>query len=222
MKLYRININDLDDPMQNKRLLELVGTQRREKVIRYRMPDDRKRSLGAGIIIKKILNENGLSESDLKYSENGKPVADNLYFNVSHAGDYVVGVLSDCEVGCDIEKMVSAPLEIAEHYFNVTECEHIKSAEDKNRAFFTLWTLKESYMKMTGRGMSLPLDSFEILPAANGFVLGKSPEKRCFFRTMEFADYVFSVSNETEFAVIQTDFYDMELSQKGEKYVFDK
>lgn len=69
----------LDDPLENKRLLELVGTERRKKVIRYRMPDDRKRSVGAGIIINKILNENGLSESCLKYSENGKPVADNLF-----------------------------------------------------------------------------------------------------------------------------------------------
>ena len=211
MKWYRININHLDDPMQNKRLLELVGTQRGEKVLRYRMPDDRKRSLGAGIIIKKILNENGLSESDLKYSENGKPVADNLFFNVSHAGDYVVGVSSDCEVGCDIEKIVSAPLEIAEHYFNGTEREYIKAADDKNRAFFTLWTLKESYMKMTGKGMSLSLDSFEILPAANGFVLGKSPEKRCFFKTMEFGDYIFSVSNEKDFTISQTDFQESDL-----------
>lgn len=211
MKWYRININHLDDPMQNKRLLELVGTQRGEKVLRYRMPDDRKRSLGAGIIIKKILNENGLSESDLKYSENGKPVADNLFFNVSHAGDYVVGVSSDCEVGCDIEKIVSAPLEIAEHYFNGTEREYIKAADDKNRAFFTLWTLKESYMKMTGKGMSLSLDSFEILPAANGFVLGKSPEKRCFFKTMEFGDYIFSVSNEKDFIISRTDFQESDL-----------
>ena len=58
MKLYRININMLDDPLENKRLLELVGTERRKKVIRYRMPDDRKRSVGAGIIINKILDEN--------------------------------------------------------------------------------------------------------------------------------------------------------------------
>lgn len=210
MKLYRININHLDDPMQNKRLLGLVGTQRGEKVLRYRMPADRKRSLGAGIIIKKILNENGLSERDLKYSENGKPVADKLFFNVSHAGDYVVGVLSDCEVGCDIEKIVSAPLEIAEHYFNGTECEYIKSVEDKDRAFFTLWTLKESYMKMTGQGMSLSLDSFEILRTANEFILGKSPEKQCFFKTIEFEDYIFSVSNEKDFAISEKDFFESE------------
>ena len=38
--------------------------QREEKkVIRYLQPDDRKRSLGAGIMIRKITNGNGLSES---------------------------------------------------------------------------------------------------------------------------------------------------------------
>ena len=191
MKLYRISIHNFEDPLQNKRLLELVGTERRKKVIRYRMPDDRKRSLAAGLIIRKILNENGLSEDSLKYSENGKPLADNLFFNISHAGDYVVGVSSDREVGCDIEKIVDAPLEVADRFFHLKEAEYIKSAEDKNRAFFTLWTLKESYMKMTGRGMNLPLDSFEVVPMTDGFMLGESAEKPCFFKTMEFDDYIF-------------------------------
>ena len=191
MKLYRIHITHMDDPLQNQRLLELISPKRREKVIRYRMPDDRKRSLAAGLIIRKILNENGLSEDSLKYSENGKPLADNLFFNISHAGDYVVGVSSDREVGCDIEKIVDAPLEVADRFFHLKEAEYIKSAEDKNRAFFTLWTLKESYMKMTGRGMNLPLDSFEVVPMTDGFMLGESAEKPCFFKTMEFDDYIF-------------------------------
>ena len=145
--------------MQNESLLEQVGPERRKKVIRYLQPDDRKRSLGAGIMIRKILNGNGLSESSLKYSENGKPVADHLHFNISHAGDYVVGVVSDDEVGCDIERNVNAPLEIAEHYFHSTEREYIEAASDPGKAFFTLWTLKESYMKMTGKGFSIPPES---------------------------------------------------------------
>ena len=177
--------------------------------MRYYRPDDRKRSLGAGIIIKKILNENGLSECDLKYSENEKPVVDNLFFNISHAGDYVVGVLSDCEVGCDIEKNDNAPLKIAEHYFYSSELDYIKTANDKNKAFFTLWTLKESYMKMTGRGMSLALGAFEVVPTADGFILGKSQEKRGFFRTMEFDGYIFSVCNEKEFELEQMEICDI-------------
>ena len=187
--------------MQNESLLEQVGPERRKKVIRYLQPDDRKRSLGAGIMIRKILNGNGLSESSLKYSENGKPVADHLHFNISHAGDYVVGVVSDDEVGCDIERNVNAPLEIAEHYFYSAEREYIEAASDPGKAFFTLWTLKESYMKMTGRGMNLPLDSFEVVPTADGFVLGKSSERSCFFETMEFDGYIFSVSSERAFSL---------------------
>ena len=96
--------------------------------------------------------ERTFRKQHLKYSENGKPVADHLHFNISHAGDYVVGVVSDDEVGCDIERNVNAPLEIAEHYFHSTEREYIEAASDPGKAFFTLWTLKESYMKMTGRG----------------------------------------------------------------------
>ena len=209
MLLYRINISTLEDPLQNEKLLEQVGPDRRNKVIRYLQPDDRKRSLGAGIIIRKILNGNGLSESSLKYSENGKPVADHLHFNISHAGDYVVGVVSDGEVGCDIEQNVNAPLEIAEHYFYSSEREYIEAAVDPGKAFFTLWTLKESYMKMTGRGMGLPLDSFEIVRKDARFVLGKSPEKPGFFRTMEFEDYIFSVCNESDFTLNQNEFFDI-------------
>ena len=209
MKLYRINIKNLADPLQNKRFLELVSAERREKVIRYCRPDDRKRSLGAGIMIKKILNENGLSEDCLKYSGNGKPVADGLYFNVSHAGDYVVGVQSDHEVGCDIEKAANAPLEIAEYYFRSGEYEYVKSAKDKDRAFFTLWTLKESYMKMTGKGMSIALDSFEIIPKENGYTWKGASPKPCFLKTMEFDSHVFSVCNETEFSFLHSDFQDI-------------
>lgn len=240
MKVYRININALEDPLQNERLLEQVGPERRKKVIRYLQPDDRKRSLGAGIIIKKILEENGLSESCLNYSENGKLEIDQFYFgrqaspgsgmyaalstaaitsktrgahfvsfNVSHAGDYVVGVQSDREVGCDIEKAVDAPLEIASHYFCLSERKYIETAADQNKAFFTLWTLKESYMKMTGRGMSLPLDSFEIVSVDTGFTLGKSPEKPGFFQIMEFENYIFSVCNENAFTLPQNGFIDL-------------
>ena len=96
-----------------------------------------------GSCIRKILDENGLTESCLRYSDNEKPVVDGLFFNVSHAGDYVVGVLSDCEVGCDIEKNANAPLEVAEHYFYHSELAYIKAAKNKDKAFFTLWTLKE-------------------------------------------------------------------------------
>lgn len=46
-----------------------------------------------------------------------------------------MGVLSDCEVGCDIEKNANAPLEVAEHYFYHSELAYIKAAKNKDKAF---------------------------------------------------------------------------------------
>ena len=57
--------------------------------------------------------------------------------------------------------------------------------------------------------MSLSLDSFEICREADGFALGKSSEKRGFFKTMGFEDYIFSICNETDFTLSDTDFHDI-------------
>ena len=150
MELYRVNIKNLEDPLENQKLLELVDFKRKNKVVRYRMPDDRKRSLGAGILIKKILNENGLSENSLKYSENEKPFADNLFFNISHSSDYVVGVVSDCDVGCDIERISAAPLEVAERYFCPGELAYIKDADKMAAIYSVLHQNIQDYFNKAG------------------------------------------------------------------------
>lgn len=71
-------------------------------------------------------------------------------------------------------------------------------------------------MKMTGRGMDIPLDSFEVVPTTDGFMLGESSERPCFFKTMEFDDYIFSVGNETDFAITQNDFLDIDIMSASE------
>lgn len=104
-KLYRININHFEDPLKNEGLLDLVGIRRREKVIRYRMPDDRKRSLGAGIIIRKILDENGLTESCLRYSDNEKPVVDGLFLMYLMRGTMLWECCQTAKSGAILRKM---------------------------------------------------------------------------------------------------------------------
>lgn len=104
-KLYRININHFEDPLKNERLLDLVGIRRREKVIRYRMPDDRKRSLGAGIIIRKILDENGLTESCLRYSDNEKPVVDGFFLMCLMRGTMLWVCCQTAKSGAILRKM---------------------------------------------------------------------------------------------------------------------
>ena len=37
-----------------------------------------------------------------------------------------------------------------------------KSEEERSPFFYTLWTLKESYIKAVGKGLSMPLHSFKV------------------------------------------------------------
>lgn len=152
-----------------------VTEERRKKTDKYRFPEDKYLSLGAEVLLYEALNRFGFDRAACKggnlsfiTGENGKPYIEghgNIFFNISHSGDYVMCAVSDREVGCDIQKMGNAEPGIAERFFLPREYEAIVSQpeeEMQRKMFYRYWTLKESYLKVTGRGMSLPLDEFEI------------------------------------------------------------
>ena len=99
-------------------------------------------------------------------NDDGKPEAEGICFNLSHSGNVVICAASKDNVGCDIEKIGSAPKRVAERFFCEDEIDWIESFanEDKNREFFRIWTMKESYLKMTGEGLRTALNSFRVFP----------------------------------------------------------
>ena len=56
-------------------------------------------------------------------------------------------------------------------------------------------------MKMTGRGMSLPLDSFEIIRKDQALFWENHRKDQAFSGTMEFENYIFSVCMESDFSL---------------------
>lgn len=96
--------------------------------------------------LKEILKENNIN-SNIIYNENNKPYLENsnYYFNISHSKDYIVCVLSNNEIGIDIEK-ITYKENIVNRFFN--EKEKIKSTNSKE--FTIIWTKKESYLKCLG------------------------------------------------------------------------
>lgn len=98
-------------------------------------------------------------------AEDGKPylVAEpGIHFNLSHSGQWAVCALGNCPVGIDIEKCEPGRRDIASRFFHRDEVRYLDSLRPAARddAFFSLWTLKESFVKTTGRGLDLPLRSF--------------------------------------------------------------
>ncbi|WPZ32697.1 4'-phosphopantetheinyl transferase superfamily protein [Thalassobaculum sp. OXR-137] len=86
-------------------------------------------------------------------------------FNLSHTAGMVAVAVgpADMALGVDVENGERAvDLSIAESYFAPIETAWLmaKAEPDRRRAFTTLWTLKEAFIKATGKGLSQELDRF--------------------------------------------------------------
>ena len=72
-------------------------------------------------------------------------------------------VISEKEVGCDVEKIRDTDFRIAGHFLTDEEQEFLEKTnnlEEKTNLFFRFWTLKESFLKATGMGMKLSMKDF--------------------------------------------------------------
>jgi 4'-phosphopantetheinyl transferase len=114
----------------------------------------------------KLLTEEDIHNPKFKIGEYGKAYIsnyDDLHFNLSHSGKMVTCALSDDVVGVDVEyNDPKIDLNIAKHYFFNEEYQDIMNSNNSSDTFFNYWVLKESYMKYTGLGFHLNLDSFQI------------------------------------------------------------
>jgi 4'-phosphopantetheinyl transferase len=97
----------------------------------------------------------------------GKPRIGPMHgpsFNLSRSEGLVACAVSqDLEVGIDVEPVNrNAPFELARRHFTAEENRWINSLPQPERplGFFRVWTLKEAYIKATGRGLAQPLHDF--------------------------------------------------------------
>ena len=167
IKLAYCNVENLD----LKKAYDLVSRNRQEKIDFYRFEKDKKLSAGAYLLLKKLLSDENIKNPTFKTGKYGKAYISNIediYFNLSHSDKIVLCAISDMEVGADVEYNDPAiDLDIAKHYFYNSEYENIMNADNPSDEFFKYWVLKESYMKYTGLGFNLDLDSFEIIIKEN-------------------------------------------------------
>ena len=134
---------------------------RQDAVLRYRFRDDRVRSLCAYLLLCVGL---GRIVENFSYNEHGKPllIDENLHINLSHAKSAVVAGFSKTPIGVDVEFIREKyPKIVCKRVFTPTEIKQIENADSPTFAFFKFWTLKESYVKCIGQGLSFPLKTVE-------------------------------------------------------------
>lgn len=175
-KTYIINICQFEDEAVFNNALEVISPYRRQKIALLKSADDKKRSLAAAIALNAALQVHGLEERMMEYDLGfkGKPYFrynPEHHFSLSHSGNYAICSMGGCEVGNDIEKIRAGRERVAERFFTKEELDWIHEAEqpeEKEERIFRIWTMKESFLKVTGWGMSLPLKDFTVMVKENG------------------------------------------------------
>ena len=138
------------------------------KILRFRRWEDAQLSLLGRLLLiygMKSLNKE-LSGYQLEYTDYCKPFFINLdsKFNISHSGNMVVCAISEeFDVGIDVELINDIGIESFKNQMTLYEWEKINNEEDKICAFYEYWTKKEAVVKAHGKGLSIPLKSFEII-----------------------------------------------------------
>ena len=145
------------------RMKSSVSKTRIKKSSRYFHERDKNLSVGVEVLLNHALDKIGITNPVFDIDKYGKPYLKNysdVHFNLSHSEGYVACAVSDSPVGVDIEYVTDIDLNLAKQFFYGTEYEYVLNNNDQKKAFFELWVLKESYMKMTGLGFRLALDEF--------------------------------------------------------------
>lgn len=151
---------------------QLLADSEREKVARLYFAEDRRNALIARALVRTALShyaDRPPQQWCFSKGAHGKPeIIDppaGLRFNLSHTQGMIVCAISrHHDLGVDVENCQRRNdlLKIAKHHFSAAECEalfSLPSAQRKDR-FFDYWTLKESYIKASGEGLAIALDSF--------------------------------------------------------------
>lgn len=79
---------------------------------------------------------------------------DGVHVSVTHTRGLVACAFSDDRVGVDAEMIASRRKSVEKRVFTDNEISLLGKAADADTAFFTLWTLKESYLKAIGTGFA--------------------------------------------------------------------
>jgi 4'-phosphopantetheinyl transferase len=172
--LWRTDLDAIRN--EESRWRELLSPDESKRADRFHFDRDRQRFAAARAVLREILA--AYLEADSKslnfcYSKKEKPSlgeahsGSGITFNISHSGGIALFAISrGRDVGVDVEQ-IKGDIEveaIGRRFFSAHEQAQLFAlpAEQRVEAFFRCWTRKESYIKATGDGLSLPLSQFDV------------------------------------------------------------
>lgn len=173
-ELWVARPDEIADPALLEAYYGLMSLAERKRHARFVFAHDRHRFLVTRALVRMSLSRYAVVEpQDWVFSENsfGRPEIASpaslhrIRFNVSHTHGLIVCLCCrDREIGVDVENTshYQPSLALAERFFSPAEVTALRRLplESRLSRFFEYWTLKESYVKARGMGLSLSLQQF--------------------------------------------------------------
>ena len=152
------NIETIDEDMLLK-MLPTLPDERREKAMRYKMHEGKVLCALSWLLLKHLLEMEDIHHGSFEIAtgKNEKPYIpdDSFFFNISHTSGAVLAAAGFSPLGADIQRIMEKDYEpVAKRVLKPKELLLCTHSPEPQKEFTRLWTLKESYIKYTGEGIS--------------------------------------------------------------------
>ncbi|MGJ5813652.1 4'-phosphopantetheinyl transferase family protein [Paludibaculum fermentans] len=166
---------EVRDPDVLERFRASLSDDEQARIAKFIFEKDRHVRLVARGSLRQALSEHSggvpPSEFRFRYNEFGKPFIEQpaslagVAFNLSHCDGLIAILIAEgSEAGIDVEliRPMTDLFRVAQRFFAPPEVEDLHQTPEPARLerFFQYWTLKESYLKARGIGLSLGLNQF--------------------------------------------------------------
>ena len=184
IEVYALRLDE-EAAAQVKGYLAYLSLERQETVRGYRSSLMQARTIAAELLARALLAaRSGKVPLELEICRDvrGKPYSPNVaaFFSWSHSGAWVVLNIGGERNGVDVEgpRRRAAVSAIARRFFRPEERRALDEAprSERHLLFLRYWTMKESYLKYTGEGLSGGIKDVDVaaLWAGEGAAAGRN------------------------------------------------
>lgn len=222
--IYSVQYNNNDYKKIYEKYYFLCSEYTKNKIKNFIKEQDVCNCILSEIIFKEILarfyNLN-YDFDNLKRNSYGKPYMSfekkRIHFNISHSENMVVCAISDENIGIDVEKIDYSIITFKDIFCSKKEMDYLSNQnldiDDEIKILYTIWTVKESFLKLLGVGLHYPLKklSFKLQKG----IIQKSGRniKKVHFDTVLKENYIITISSKH----INYRMFFLDVNELGEK-----
>lgn len=160
LQVYAVSIKGI---IIDPEWLHYISEEKQQLVLGLRDPQYLAQVLVGDLLIRCLAVQHlNVSNSSLhfQYKEGGKPFLEapysDFHFNLAHSEEWVVCAVDKQPVGIDVQLMEPIDLNLAKNVLAPYAYRYYLSLPHEKRPdyFYDLWTLRESYLKLVGKGMT--------------------------------------------------------------------